>query len=405
MRLKIAFLLLIVIAAFLLFGYYRRLRVIDESLDSSLFLKPVANKSNPPALNGFYYEECMYSDSLSYVKYEENPTSSLIQENIGYVNNKFGLYVYSESTFIKLAEELVNSNGGDWGYVLIPYNVRDFDESKWGYVFELLSKKHLIPILQLWDITPEKYEEETKNAAKFLNKFAWPIKNKYISAYNEMNDSRFWKGRLDPEGYSKVLDLTIREFKLRDPNFFIMNGAFNATAPTIDGYMDQISYMDRMNKEQPGIFERLDGWASHPYPQPGFRGSPYDNGRSSIRAYEWELGVLKDRYGVEVNKLPVFITETGWPHAEGVVYNPVFHDAQKVAEYTRIAFEEVWLKDSRVVAITPFTVFYETPFDHFSWVKKDGYRYPQFETLRKLQKVAGRPPVLKIVDKEILKCN
>jgi hypothetical protein len=339
-----------------------------------------------------------------YFTLEPSPDDD-IQKNIGYQNNKFGLYVYSTGDFIRKADEMINTNGGDWGYVLIPYNVRDRDGGKWRELFDLLAQKHLIPIIQLWDVSLDDYEDETRNAAKFLDNLNWPIKHRYISAYNEMNDSRFWKGKLDPEGYAKVLEYTIEAFNSRDEDFFILNGAFNSTAPNGNGYMEQLAYMRKMNDSVPGIFEKLDGWASHPYPQPAFTGLPTDTGRVSIRAYEWELAVLQNEFDVDTTNLPVFITETGWPHAEGENYNSNFYNAETVSKYIKQAFEDVWLKDDRVVAVTPFTIYYDPPFDHFSWVDKDGHGYMQFDVIKQMRKVQGKPPVnLPVIEKRSGDC-
>ena len=66
----------------------------------------------------------------------------------------------------------------------------------------------------------KKYKEQTKDAAEFLNQFVWPIRYRYISAYNEMNDSKFWYGKIDPEGYAELLDYTISTFKKENNDFF-----------------------------------------------------------------------------------------------------------------------------------------------------------------------------------------
>lgn len=349
-------------------------------------------------------------------KTKETTLSCNTQDNIDYFyykevaaedkkNNKFGLYVYAEvADYFDLAEELVNSNGGEWGYVLIPYNMTDRDTGKWGRVFRELTEKKLIPIIQLNAVDTDDYEDQTEDAAKFLNQFLWPIKERYISAYNEMNDSKFWFDRVDPEEYARILDYTIKEFKDQNENFFIMNGALNITAPNDSKHMDGFLYMREMNEEVPGIFEKLDGWASHPYPQPFFTGSPYAQGRFSIRAYETELAYLKNELGVKKN-LPVFITETGWPHAEGEeAYESSFLPVDKVTEYFKIAFEEYWLKDDRVVAVTPFTIYYNPPFDHFSWVNKDKVPYKHFQELKKLKKVKGNPETLQVSKTGSLNC-
>lgn len=328
-------------------------------------------------------KECSSYNQLEYFSYKDS---------IWDKNNKFGLYVYAESAnFFEIAQKLVNSSGGDWGYVLIPYNVKDRDYNKWERVFSQLRNKHLIPIIQLWDVDPENYQLQTIEAAYFLNRFVWPIRERYVSVYNEMNDSKFWYGYVDPKEYSRILEFTIDTFKNENDNYFMLNGAFNVTAPTDDKHLDAFEYMRQMNEEIPGIFNKLDGWASHPYPQPNFSSSPYKTGRWSIKAYESELNYLVTNLGV-TKDLPVFITETGWAHAEGDVYNSSFLDIDTVSDYFEIAFKEVWLPDNRVRAVTPFTIKYDPPFDHFSWVNKDNVPYLHYDTVQSMSKVAGNPP-------------
>ncbi len=346
---------------------------------------------------------------------EENEVLCTVVQNIDYIyyshdnpnwkeNNKFGLYIYAEEKkFFEIAQNLVNSNGGEWGYVLIPYSVKDYDNSKWARVFDQLIEKKLIPVIQLWNLDVDNYQKETRQAAEFLNSFIWPIKFRYISVYNEPNDSKFWFGKADPGEYAKVLDYTIRIFKEVNSDFFMLNGALNVSSPNDEENIDASDFMIGMNNKVSGIFEKLDGWASHPYPQPNFSGSPYSTGRRGIRAYEDELNFLKDELGVE-KKLPVFITETGWAHAEGEKYNSSFPPVSKVADYFKIAFEEVWLKDDRVRAVMPFTIRYDAPFDHFSWINKDKVPYLHYEVVKKMEKVEGKPPTIVTGSVEIHNC-
>jgi len=343
-------------------------------------------------------EPCAVVQNIRYVYYTD--ADPLWKEN-----NKFGLYIYAEDKdFFEIAQNLVNSNGGEWGYVLIPYNVKDYDKGKWGRVFDQLISKKLIPVIQLWNVDIEHYQKQTKKAAEFLNTFVWPIKYRYISVYNEPNDDKFWNGDADPSEYAEVLDYTIKTFKNVNPNFYMLNGAFNVSAPNSNESLDSFEFMRKMNEKVPGIFEKLDGWASHPYPQPNFSGSPYDTGRWSIRAYEEELKFLKDE--LKLNKdLPVFITETGWAHAEGESYNSSYLPVEKVAENFKIAFEDVWLKDDRVRAVMPFTIRYDPPYDHFSWVNKDKVPYLHYETVKKIKKIEGKPPALSSGDMNIYNCS
>lgn len=341
---------------------------------------------------------CSISSNIEYVYYSgSNP---LWKEN-----NKFGLYIYAEDKdFFEIAQNLVNSNGGDWGYVLIPYSVKDYDTGKWGRVFDQLISKHLIPVIQLWDVDVNNYKKETRKAAEFLNKFIWPVKYRYISVYNEPNDDKFWFESANPEQYAKVLDYTIEVFKGANSDFYIMNGALNVSLSSNSHGVEAFDFMRRMEKEVPGIFEKLDAWASHPYPQPNFSGGPNDTGRWSIRAYEDELKYLQDNLGVK-KELPVFITETGWAHAEGANYNGSYLPVATISEYFKTAFNEVWLKDARVRAVMPFTIKYDAPFDHFSWVNEDKVPYLHYDVIKKMKKVEGKPPSLVTGSVNLQNCN
>jgi hypothetical protein len=329
----------------------------------------------------------LITEKISYSEYRT--TNVLWQEN-----NKFGLYVYAEeANMFELAQKLVNSNGGKWGYVLIPYNVKDRDTEKWNRVFTQLTEKKLIPIIQLWDVDTSKYKKQTKEAVQFLNNFDWPIKYRYVSVYNEPNDSKFWYGTVDPAEYAKILDYTIKTFKAVNENYFMINGALNISAADNTDSMDAFTFMSEMNKAVEGIFNKLDGWASHPYPQPNFSGQPTVVGRFGIRGYDTELRYLKANLGL-AKELPVFITETGWAHAEGKNYNPTYLPVKTVAKYIAIAYQDYWLKDDRVRAVTPFTIKYQAPFDHFSWVNEDNVPYLHYEAIRSIPKIAGEPPIL-----------
>ena len=68
-------------------------------------------------------------------------------------------------------------------------------------------------------------------------------------------------------------------------------------------------------------------------------------------------------------------------------------DEDTVAEYFRTAFENVWLADERVVAVTPFILNYQSdPFLEFSWQKfqtNDFYR--QYYAVQSLAKIKAEP--------------
>jgi len=63
-------------------------------------------------------------------------------------NNKFGIHILFPSELEK-AGELVNSNGGQWGYVTIPIQVADKDLVKWQKFFDEAKRLKIIPIIRL----------------------------------------------------------------------------------------------------------------------------------------------------------------------------------------------------------------------------------------------------------------
>ena len=228
------------------------------------------------------------------------------------------------------------------------------------------------------------------------------MKNRYVVIYNEPNHGQEWGNSVDARSYARVLNQTIDALKQKSEDFFVLNAGFDASTPEErPSYQDQLTFMREMNDEVPDIFNKLDGWASHSYPNPGFLGSPLDFGRRSIRGYLWELEVLKN-LGVSKN-LPVFITETGWKHSDGKNFNPRYPSPETIAGYYKYAFENVW-SDYRIVAVTPFLLNYQDyPFDHFSFKKIRGAsstqvlgaEYPEFHphyiTLASLNKPNGKP--------------
>ncbi len=339
-----------------------------------------------------------------------NPAISIaVEDPLLSSNNRFGIHVISNSKEeVEDASKLVNSNGGDWGYIAFVIEEHDRDKGKWQKYFDELRKNHLIPIVRIatkpvnggfWE---KPTEDDALNWATFLNSLQWPVKNRYVVIYNEPNHAAEWGNQTNPHEYAKVLDQTITELKKASPDFFVINAGLDASTPhEPPTYFDELEYLQQMNSEVPGIFEKLDGWSSHSYPNPGFVGSPYGTGRMSIRGYLWEKQVLKD-LGVKKD-LPVFITETGWKHSDGLETNRAYPSPETVSGYYQTAFEVAW-NDPQVVAVTPFLLNYsQAPFDHFSFKKaipgsdadvlglEFPQYHPQFKALQSLKKTAGNP--------------
>ncbi len=317
-------------------------------------------------------------------------------------NNKFGIHL-GVVTDIELrnASALVNSSGGEWGYVTFVINEKEMDKHRWQQVFEQMRELHLIPIVRLatsfangsWR-RPD--PQEAEKWANFLNSLNWVVKNRYIVLFNEPNHGDEWGGQTSPENYGEVAYNFARTLKEKNPDFFVMPAGFDSASPhKPPNFEDEEIFLRQMFsylvKENKPIFNYLDGWASHSYPNHGFIGSPWDEGRNSVKNYLWEETFL-NRLGID-KKLPIFITETGWPHAEGKNYQRGLYTQDAVALNFRTYFNRM-TSDSRVMAVTPFILNYQdVPFDHFSWQRlgnQSGF-YPQYEAVSQLPKTKGDP--------------
>lgn len=307
-------------------------------------------------------------------------------------NNKIGIHLaVPNHEDMEKAAELVNSNNGDWGYITIVIHEDDMNKDKWQGVFDKARELHLIPIVRLatyfkngsWH-APE--IKEADKWAKFLNSLNWVIKNRYIVLFNEPNHADEWGGLLSPENFAKVTLAYAKTLKDANPDFFVMMASFDSAAPSdANRHEDQAIYLTKALQTQPDLFDYLDGWASHSYPK-----SRYNAGRNSLKNYLWELAFLKS-IGVKKD-LPVFITESGWPHQEGKSPDYSFYPEKKVAELTVNYLKEI-LNDHKVVAITPFILNYQDePFDHYSWQKLNSPDfYEQYYATQKIVKVKGQP--------------
>lgn len=336
------------------------------------------------------------------------PAAYAIYNPLSVPNNKFGIHIISPTPEESSpAAEMVNHRG-DWGYVTVLIERKDQNRDKWQQFFNDLRRRHLIPLVRLatepeGEVWKRPVEADAQPWAEFLDSLNWPTKNRYVIVYNEPNHGREWGGQTDPVGYAKVLDQTITALRAKNPDFFVLNGGLDVSAPQKPpDYMDALRFMQQMNQAVPAVFDKLDGWVSHSYPNPNFSGSPQAQGRGTVRSYLWERQVLKS-LGVKKD-LPIFITETGWLHSEGIKLNLNYLSPETISYYFKQAFTEAW-NDPKIVAVTPFLLTYQQPpFDHFSFKKitqqKQGGQvlgtqhpeyHPQYLAIKDTPKTSGRP--------------
>ncbi len=308
-------------------------------------------------------------------------------------NNKFGIHIIDEND-LEDASKLVNSQGGDWGYVKMVIRENDRETTKWQQIFDRMRRLRVIPIVRIatsvenggW-IKPNK--DNIPSWVEFLDSLNWVTENRYVILFNEPNHAKEWGGTLSPEEYAETAKAFSLALKARSPDFFVLPAGLDASAPNSQETMDEITFIRRMVATIPEFYTYFDGWSSHSYPNPHFSGSSYGVGRGTINTFLWELTQFS-LYGLA--RLPVFITETGWRHNSGITPNGAILSPEIVAQRFQTAFNGSW-QDRRIVAIIPFLLNYqERPFDEFSWRKLNSNEfYPVYSVVQAIEKTKGMP--------------
>lgn len=302
-------------------------------------------------------------------------------------NNKIGIHILFDSE-LSDAAELVNSNGGDWGYALIPIQAGDKNLEKWQKFMNEARDRHIIPIIRLategdffnTKVWRRPREEDILDFANFLHSLDWPTQNRYVVIFNEVNRGDEWGGEANPARYAELLSYAVTIFKSRSPNFFIISAGMDNAAPSQGTkYIDQYSYLRQMNAAVPGIFNQIDGFASHSYPNPGFSQPPSAITPKSISSFVYERSLLRQ---LSNKKLPIFITETGWSK-ESI-------NDETQATYYQEAFATVW-QDPDIVAITPFILKASGHFAQFSFLNENGTPTKHYTFIKNLSKIKGEP--------------
>lgn len=323
-----------------------------------------------------------------------------VEDPLKLPNNKIGIHILFDNELIDAAK-FVNSEGGDWGYVTIPIQIGDRDLIKWQHFMDKARLYHVIPLIRLassgdyfnTNIWEKPSPEHIIDFANFLDSLVWPTKNRYIIVFNETNRADEWGGTVNPEEYAKLLSFAVSMFKSKSQDFFMISAGLDNAAPDqYPDYMNEYTYMRKMQQAVPGIFNQIDAFASHSYPNPGFTQHPSILTSKSISSFKYERELIREFRNLDI---PVFITETGW--------NSPFISPEMKSLYFMEAFAQAWA-DTGIVAITPFLLRAGSgPFTGFSFLKHDGFPTTHMEALMKMPKIAGKPllaPLILGIDKQ-----
>jgi len=296
-------------------------------------------------------------------------------------NNKYGLHILDPNE-ISSVPAIVNSHGGDWGYLTVPIQPSDRDKTKWQTFLDSCLRLHLIPIIRITTLPlggtwGEAKATDLVDFANFLNELSWPISNRYIILFNEVNRSTEWGDKVDPAAYSLIVKNAYTIFKERSPDFFLLGPALDTALSNTTSSLSAATYLKAMEQADPHVWNYFDGWASHSYPNPNFLASPAKTGWQSIVSYRSEL---TDR-NTPLDK-PILITETGWDQNK--------LSFQLLNSYWTQAFR-LWNQDVNVVAVTPFVLQGGEQYASLSLTLKSGELSSSGKILTELLKTPGTP--------------
>ncbi len=295
-------------------------------------------------------------------------------------NNKMGVHILHPNE-VENAAKLVNSSGGEWGYVTVPIQPVDRDLIKWQQFMKECKDKKVIPIIRIttiptggtWDTGQD---TDLVDFANFLNELEWPTENRYIVLFNEVNQSKEWGGIVDPRKYTDIVKNARTIFKERSEHFFLLGPALDDALPDSTTSMSAKRYLAAMYSHDSSVWSYFDGFATHSYSNPGFAQPPRQHtfpGSTSYR-YLFTQYKLADK--------PVFVTETGWDQTKV--------NEAKLREYWNTAWG-IWGSDPRVVAITPFVLDGSAAFPIHSLTKSDGSLSVSGQAIKEILKVKGEP--------------
>lgn len=332
---------------------------------------------------------------------------SAITDPTSTTNNKFGIHVLNLDD-LEPASKLVNSSGGQWGYVTLVIRQNDQNHDKWQQIFDKCRELKLIPIIRLATYPKEDYWvkpelSQIQSWVNFLDSLNWVIQNRYLVLFNEPNHAKEWGNDINPQEYTRVSKAFIKSLKASSSDYFILPAGFDTAAPNSSGTITATSFWQQMHQEDSSIFTLFDGWNSHSYPNPGFSGPVTGTGFGSLKSYHSELSFLS-KYNLNPN-IPVFITETGWIHKQGKILGATTNQSTALSNFYTSAFTSTWTENN-LVAITPFILNYpQPPFEQFTWqIPNSNDFYPHYYAVKDLKKNSGQPVQVhnsKVIDANI----
>lgn len=290
-----------------------------------------------------------------------------------------GIHILRPEEITQAQDLLLDQDQEKWRYITIPLSLEDLQKkADWQKFFWQAKSAKLIPIVRLvtrfengsWQIPNRK---QITDQIAFLSDLEWPTPERHIIVLNEVNHAPEFAGQIDPAAYAKILEFTSDWAHSEVKNYQVLPAAMDLAASNTASTMEAFLYLEKMYASNPEIFDKIDYWNSHSYPNPGFTASPTRSDKGSLRGFEYELNFVKQKTGRD---LQVFITETGWRDTSLT--------SNRLDAYYEYAMQNIW-SDARVKAVTPFILQGAPgPFASFSFLNELGQPTKQYLAYRKL---------------------
>ncbi|MEA2056798.1 MAG: hypothetical protein U9O78_03815 [Patescibacteria group bacterium] len=250
----------------------------------------------------------------------------------------------------------------DWHFVTIPLTLDDLNQqSEWRDFFIQCRRYHFVPIIRLatkvengfW-LRPSR--RQIVQMFNFLDGLDWPTNERFIIAFNEVNHAKEWGGRVNAATYVETLNFVRRWAHTEEDPYLVLPAALDLDAPNSSETVEAFAYLNQMLRYDPTVFDEVDIWNSHSYPNPAFSSSPTKTGKNSLRGFLYELNYLKRKTGRDFK---VIITETGWK--ANSLTQPWLEN------YYLYALQHIW-SHPQVIGVTLFVVQGSPgPFEEFSF--------------------------------------
>ena len=308
-------------------------------------------------------------------------------------NNIVGLNLarLHQPRYIWAAAEVVNANGGSWGYVTILLTTQDRDSAVADYmlqqVLDRCFESRLQPIVRVgtrFDVEHRRlgaaHARRSVPAGALLFERVTLAEPDRLDRARQRAESRAASGAatVDVPVYARYLERFLDAFE-ESERFKVVNAPLNLSnaTPACRRCRTPSSSWPSFGQLAPSVLERLPAWASNSYQVDGVgRGHPLHPS-----GYQAELEAIG-------RDMPVIITESGVLRRR---------NEDEEARFFVEAYAD-WRDDPRIVAATPLLWDPDVGRSLDVHVRRERRRHqrtaPAYRRLRELPRVAGSPDVV-----------